>query len=82
MGKTLYTEHIFWDEKRRKIYSNVETKVVNGDEITVGTGFESDDEMKNIQFKKTKGRIMIDTTKTITTDTVKTDLDKKDKVKK
>ncbi|MEG1649365.1 MAG: LPS export ABC transporter periplasmic protein LptC, partial [Rikenellaceae bacterium] len=62
-GKTLYTQQIYWDQKKQIIYSNVDTKVVNGDEITVGSGFESDDKLENIQFKQTKGRIYVDTTK-------------------
>lgn len=78
-GKILYTQQIYWDENKKIYYSNVDTKVVDGDEITVGAGFESDDKLQNIQFKQNKGRILIDTTKTqpsdslaISTDTTKT----------
>ncbi|HIS33698.1 MAG TPA: LPS export ABC transporter periplasmic protein LptC [Candidatus Avirikenella pullistercoris] len=60
-GKKLLTEQLFWDEKADRIYSNVDTKVINGDEVTVGTGFESDGQLNNITFRETKGRILIDT---------------------
>lgn len=62
-GKTLYTEQIFWDEKEERVYSKVKTKVVDGEEVTIGSGFESDDKLENIEFKQTIGRILVDTTK-------------------
>ncbi|MFI3321855.1 MAG: LPS export ABC transporter periplasmic protein LptC [Rikenellaceae bacterium] len=61
-GRTLYTEQIFWDEKKKTVYSHVKTKVVDGEEITIGSGFESDEALENIEFKQTKGRIYLDTT--------------------
>ncbi len=59
IGKTLYTEQLFWDERKHEIYSHVETKIVNGDEVTVGVGFESDDQMNEIRFKQIKGRMLL-----------------------
>lgn len=62
-GKTLYTDLLFWEQKEKRIYSTIETKVISGDESVVGlNGFESDDDMSNIQFFKSKGRILVDTT--------------------
>ena len=62
-GKELYTEQLFWDEMDDKIYSNVDTKVIDGDEITQGSGFESDGQLNNVRFVNTKGRIFVDTTR-------------------
>ena len=62
-GKELYTEQLFWDENSDKIYSNVDTKVVNGDEVTLGSGFESDGQLNNVRFLNTKGRLLVDTTR-------------------
>ena len=46
-----------------KIYSNVDTKVIDGDEITQGSGFESDGQLNNVRFLNTKGRLFVDTTR-------------------
>ena len=62
-GKELYTEHLFWDEMADKIYSNVDTKVIDGNEITQGSGFESDGQLNNVRFLNTKGRLFVDTTR-------------------
>jgi len=62
-GKELYTEQLFWDEMADKIYSNVDTKVIDGDEITQGSGFESDGQLNNVRFINTKGRLFVDTTR-------------------
>ncbi|MCX4359091.1 MAG: LPS export ABC transporter periplasmic protein LptC [Rikenellaceae bacterium] len=62
-GKELYTEQLFWDEMADKIYSNVDTKVIDGDEITQGSGFESDGQLNNVRFLNTKGRLFVDTTR-------------------
>lgn len=70
-GKTVYSQQIYLDEKKNRVYSNVDTKVVDGDEVTIGTGFESDDKLEVIKFKDTKGRIYVDTTKTENTDSLK-----------
>lgn len=63
-GKSIITEQLFWNERTDKIYSNVDTKVINGEEVTVGSGFESDGSMQDITFRQTKGRILVDTAKT------------------
>ena len=62
-GKELYTEQLFWDEMADKIYSNVDTKVIDGDEITQGSGFESAGQLNNVRFLNTKGRLFVDTTR-------------------
>ncbi len=62
-GKELYTEQLFWEEMAEKIYSNVDTKVIDGDEITQGSGFESDGQLNNVRFLNTKGRLFVDTTR-------------------
>ena len=45
-GKTLYTQQLFWNSRTKKIYSNVDSKIVqnNGRDVFIGEGFESDEE--------------------------------------
>ncbi len=62
-GKRIYTDTLFWDQKKKKIYSPSKTRVVSGEESVIGlNGFESDEDLKNILFYNSQGRITIDTT--------------------
>ncbi len=63
-GKKLYTEHLYWNQSKKKIYSFVESIIVDGEERMVGqNGFDADEDMNNVIFKNSIGRILIDTTK-------------------
>lgn len=62
-GKVLYTDLLYWDHSKKRITSPIETKVVDGEESVIGLdGFESDEELNNIEFFNSKGRILVDTT--------------------
>lgn len=61
-GDKIFTEQLFWDETLDKVYSDVDTKIVRGEEVTIGSGFTSDGELKNIEYRQTKGLIYVDTT--------------------
>jgi LPS export ABC transporter protein LptC len=49
---TTYTEDFYWDQDKRRLYSNVYTKQVsdNGD-VTEGSGFDSDEQMKDFVIR-------------------------------
>lgn len=72
-GKVLKTEQLFMDEAKKLIYSNVKSRIIDGEEVTVGSGFEADDKLENITITQTMGRILVDTTKTIKPDTLSAD---------
>lgn len=61
-GKTLYTQQLFWNAKTKKIYSNVDSKIVqkDGKDVLIGEGFESDDEFRDWRFRRVKGRMEVD----------------------
>ena len=59
-GEILETEQLFWDQQAKKIYSNVESRVIQKEDVIVGEGFESDEKMENFLFRKPKGRIAVD----------------------
>lgn len=61
-GTELYTQQLFWNVKAKRIYSNVDTKVVQKGSDFVGEGFESDDEFKDWRFRRSKGRMEVDMT--------------------
>ena len=61
-GKTLYTQQLFWNARTKKIYSNVDSKIVqnNGRDVFIGEGFESDEEFKAWRFRRMKGRMEVE----------------------
>lgn len=66
-GKTLYTDLLFWRQKEKRIFSNIKTVVVDGEEMVTGLdGFESDDGLENVEFFNSRGRILVDTVATTT----------------
>ncbi len=65
-GKELYTQQLFWNSSTKRIYSNVDTKIIdtNTGDTYIGEGFESDEEMNNWTFRKMKGKMSVDTSPT------------------
>lgn len=62
-GDTLKTEHLIWEEKSGRIYSDKFVKIIRPDQIITGIGFESDQYMRNWNIKDVKGPIYIDVEK-------------------
>ena len=60
-GQKLETQQLFWNQKTRRVYSNVDSKVTqpSGD-VIVGEGFESDEEFNDWVFRRTKGKVLVD----------------------
>ena len=60
-GRVLTTELLYWDQKKKKIYTDQFVKIVTPpDQVSYGEkGFESDQEFKNPKFKKYKGTITV-----------------------
>lgn len=54
-GRQLFTSQLFWNQATHKVYSNVDSKIVDGDEIHHCEGFESDEAMKDWSYRKLKG---------------------------
>lgn len=59
-GRQLFTQQLFWDQKTDKVYSNVDCKIVDGGDVFVGEGFESDSEFKEWVFRESEGRMWVD----------------------
>ena len=60
-GQELYSQQLFWNAKTHRIWSNVDTKIVQeagrGDMIV--EGFESDESLKDWTFRRIKGRMLV-----------------------
>lgn len=61
-GNTLYTEQLFWDEKTERIFSNVTSTIVQGEDVFVGERFISDDKLQNWMFLNYEGQVGFDPT--------------------
>ena len=59
-GRQLFTSQLFWNQTTHKVYSNVDSKIVDGDEVHHCEGFESDEQMKEWTYRKLKGVTYID----------------------
>jgi len=58
-GDTLKTEHLIWEEKEEKIYTEEFVKIIRPDQIITGVGFTSDQYIQNWKIKNLKGTIFI-----------------------
>lgn len=54
-GRKLFTSQLFWNQATHRVYSNVDSKIVDGDEVYNCEGFESDEAMKDWTYRKLKG---------------------------
>lgn len=60
-GKKLFTSQLFWNQATKRIYSNVDSKIVNGDEVHNCEGFETDEAMSDWTYRKLNGVTYFDT---------------------
>ena len=70
-GQTLYTQQLFWNQKTHRVYSNVDSKITQGNDIFIGEGFESDDRFDEWSFRKFTGKLTVDTQPTQPADTAR-----------
>ena len=58
-GTKVYTQQLFWNSTTKRIYSNVDTKIVTADDTHLTEGFESDEDMVELNFRHWKGKVMM-----------------------
>ncbi|MCC5917494.1 MAG: LPS export ABC transporter periplasmic protein LptC [Cryomorphaceae bacterium] len=59
-GEKLKTEHLIWDERTEKIFSDEFVTINTGKEIFMGEGFEADQSFTEYEIKNIVGEISID----------------------
>jgi LPS export ABC transporter protein LptC len=62
-GEQLNTEHLIWDEKNGKLYSDDFVKITTADEVLYGNGFVSNQDFTKWKIYKLKGTIPLKKTK-------------------
>ena len=56
-GDTIYLEDLIWNSNEDRIYSDHPVRAKNGNRITEGDGFVSDQRMENMQIIRQRGVI-------------------------
>lgn len=59
-NEQLNTEHLIWDQKEHKIFTEAFVKITSEDKIFYGEGMESDEKLENWKLKKVKGIFKVD----------------------
>lgn len=59
-GEKLNTEHLVWDEQKKKITSDVFVKITTAREIIMGKGLESNQDFTQYQILEPTGTLRID----------------------
>jgi LPS export ABC transporter protein LptC len=59
-GKKLETEHMFWDQRQKKVYSDNFTKMTNPNGVFTGeNGFEAQEDLSHWELKGLKGKVNV-----------------------
>jgi LPS export ABC transporter protein LptC len=58
-GSKLETELLYWSQDKEKVWSDSFVKVTDKDQISMGTGFESDQKLENVKIKNYSGTIFV-----------------------
>lgn len=64
-GEQLNTEHLIWDEKAGKLYSDDFVKITTADEVLTGNGFVSNQDFTQWKIYKLRGSIPIKKTNNV-----------------
>lgn len=60
-GQVLETQQLFWDRKSDRIYSTVDSKITQGQDVVIGIGFESNSKFDDFMFHRPRGQVTVDT---------------------
>ena len=59
-GSVVNSEHIFWDTRNNRIYSDEFVKITTKDEIITGYGFETNEQITNFTLKRVSGEFLVE----------------------
>ncbi|MDR2885711.1 MAG: LPS export ABC transporter periplasmic protein LptC [Rikenellaceae bacterium] len=67
-GQVLETQQLFWNQRTKKVYSNVDTRITQDGDVIIGVGFESDEDFNDFTFRRPRGKVTMDTAPTTPSD--------------
>lgn len=59
-GQVLKTQQLFWNQRTGRIYSNVDSKLTQGEDVIVGVGFESDEQFEDWEVRQPVGKVNVE----------------------
>lgn len=60
-GKTINTELMYWDQKKKEIYSNQYVRITKKDgQMLEGNSFQADDKLNQITLSKVSGEVFLE----------------------
>lgn len=59
-GQVLTTQQLFWNQRTGRIYSNVDSKLTQGNDVIVGVGFESDEKFDEWEVRQPVGKVHVE----------------------
>ncbi len=59
-NEIMNTEHVVWDQKTKRIYSEVFVKRTTPDGVIFGEGFDADESMSSWKLKKPRGEFLFE----------------------
>ena len=81
-GEKFDTELLYWDQNKKRVYSDRQVRIEQPDQIIYAVGFESNEQLTRYKFYKTNGIFYIDEESTaVPSDTLQTDALQADTVK-
>ena len=67
------TELLYWDQNKKRVYSDQRVRIEQPDQIIYAIGFESNEQLTKYRFFKTEGIFYVDEDSVTPSDTLKTD---------
>jgi LPS export ABC transporter protein LptC len=58
--EVLETDSLFWDNRRRKIFSDSFVKLTRGDNVVTGYGLECDADLSSVEIKREHSGVIVD----------------------
>ena len=72
-GEKFDTELLYWDQNKKRVYSDRRVRIEQPDQIIYAIGFESNEQLTKYRFFKTEGIFYVDEESTTPSDTLRTD---------
>lgn len=69
-GEKFDTELLYWDQTKKKVYSDKRVRIEQPDQIIYAVGFESNEQMTRYRFFKTDGIFYVDDSETVAKDSL------------
>lgn len=67
------TQQLFWDEQKKKVYSDKKIRIEQADKVIIGHGFESNQELTDYVIHNTEGIFYIEESTPIPNDSIRKD---------